>query len=284
MRSVTAEILAIGLLEGKKFWGGWEKQRTFGERTSRSILGRDNASAPIEVDFSKFNPDDYLLSWCTAVSGLEPEEDGHSIVGPHCKWVNDNGNGWLNQVLLENYHSFIMAENYQEHIQDPELSKGKILDAVSWVVERHADGYREAIPTIFIDVLVATNKKKHPRLIDDIRTNRINTMSMGCDITHSQCSRCGRSFIEGKDEPCEHIKRQLGRYYKYKDGRRKKVAELCGLPGKKGSCRFKEVSWVRKPAFYWAKRHGFIPVSHESTGRPLKALVPKDRMREMAEE
>lgn len=277
-----SNMLVVNTLEGPKFWKNWETERIASSKHLEKSRGKKNFE--YEVDFSRFTPDRYLLSWCTAVAGVEPEEDGHTIVGPHNKWINDNGNAWLNELLLESYHSFIMAENYLEHVQIPAMSKGKILDAVSWVVEKDFAGYKEPIPTIFIDVLVATDKKKHPKLVSDIKSRKINTMSMGCDITHAQCSRCGKVCEEGVDDPCDHIKNQLGRYYKWTDGKRRRTAELCGQPGRKGSCTFKEHSWVRKPAFYWAKLHGFIPESNVSTGFPLKAYVPKSRKKVMAEE
>lgn len=282
MRNIQAHMLRTNILDGSRPWNGWD-----GHRVARRNTGDANgriAKSEIEVDYSKFTPENYLLSWSTAVAGVEPEDDGHTIVTPHNKWINDNGNAWLNEVLLESYHSFILAENYLEHIQVPELSKGKILDAVTWVVHQQVGGYKEPIPTIFVDILVATNKKKHPKLCQNIMRGTIDTMSMGCDILWSQCSRCGKFFKEGHDEPCNHINEQLGRSYTDKKGIKRKVAELCGRPGMPGSCSFKECSWVRKPAFVWAKRHGFLEESKKSTGMPLKAFVPKDRMKEAAKD
>jgi intein/homing endonuclease len=156
----------------------------------------------VNVDFSRYNPSDYLLSWITAVAGVEVEDDGHTICSPHSHYINDNGNSWMNQVLLESYHSFIMAENFVEHVSIPEFSKGKVLDAVAWVVEKQYSGHREPIPTVFIDVLLATSKKKHPLLVKKIIGGVLNSISMGCDILWSQCSRCGKKIEEGIDEPC----------------------------------------------------------------------------------
>ena len=248
-----------------------------------NLGGRIARKNEIEVDYSIFTPKDYLFSWSTAMAGVEVEDDNHTIVTPHNKLINDNGNAWTNEVLLESYSSFILAENYLEHCQIPELSKGKILDAVAWVYETQVNGYPEPVPTVFIDILVATSKKKHPKLCKNIMSGAINTMSMGCNITHFQCSRCGKIFEEDTDEPCTHIKNQLARPYT-SDGKKRKVAELCGRPGDPGSCVFQECSWVLKPAFSWAKRHGFVDPIQESRGKRLRSFIPKSRFDEAAPE
>ena len=67
---------------------------------------------------------------CTIVASVAAEENGYHIK-PACNGlVNNNGNAWTNEVLLSTFRSFVGGENYLEHIQIPELSKGKILDAV----------------------------------------------------------------------------------------------------------------------------------------------------------
>lgn len=266
----------ITSVAGNRPWVEWEK-RTL---TASKLVQAETNHKPklVEVDFSKYNPTDYLLNWATAVAGVEVEDDGHTIVVPHSRWVNDNGNAWVNQTLLENYHSFILAENYLEHIQIPELSKGKILDAVAWVRREKHPNYRETLPTVFVDVLIATNKKEHPDLCKEIVAKKLNAISMGCDISWSQCSHCGRKIQEGQDDPCRHIQSELRKIYRSKDGMKRITAEFCGLAGKPGSCTFIEASWVRVPAFQPAILHSMIgPVQHHN-GWPLKAVVPASRV------
>jgi hypothetical protein len=158
MVGILSTSLRTQLLTDGKIWKDWDSHK--GKRKASGDLNGRIAKNEVEVDFSKFTPEDYLFSWVTAVAGVEAEDDGHTIVTPHLKWINDNANAWLNEVILESYHSFILAENYLEHIQVPELSKGKVLDAVTWVVHQQVGGYKEPIPTIFVDCLLATNKKK----------------------------------------------------------------------------------------------------------------------------
>jgi hypothetical protein len=106
---------------------------------------------------------------------------------------------------------------------------------------------------------------------------------MGGDVLWTQCSRCGKIVEEEQESPCTHISDQLGRYYSGKDSQKRRVSEMCGVEGKKGSFIFRELSWVAKPAFMWAKLHGFLEYSEESTGQPLKAFVPYSRYREISE-
>lgn len=265
------------------YWRSWERTARTAARNLRTISAKGHDLVP--VDFSKFTPQKYLLSHATIVGGVEMEKapNSHYIIAPHGKWINDNGNAWANQVLLESYRSFIWAENYLEHIQLPVLSKGKILDAVAWVLMEHEKGVKEPVPTVFIDILVATNRVNH-RLVNDILSSRINSMSMGCDISHFQCSRCGGVFEEGEDDPCEHITERLGENFKGKDGKKHRTAEMCGVPGHVGSCEFREASWVKVPAFGPAVRHDSLRVGEMTTGRPIRAFVPRKRIQTAARE
>jgi len=237
----------------------------------------------VEVDFSKYTPDKYLLSHATIVGGVEPAKENKDWIEPyHSRWVNDNGNAWFNQVLLESYPSFIMAENYLEHIQIKGLSKGKILDAVAWVVREIVPGRKESIPTIFVDILVATHKRRHPLLTEKILSGELNTLSMGCEISHSQCSRCGKIFPEGSEQ-CTHLEDQLGGSFN-SGGQQYRIAEMCGVRGQVGSNVFIEASWVGVPAFSWATRHSTLKLGEKWLGRPLRAFVPKDRLTSAAKD
>lgn len=280
-RHVTALAITQGILPARRPWQNWEKRQRLACRRLAEVTSRKDE--PTDVDFSVFAPDKYLLSWATIVGGVEPEKNGYFIRPAHSKWVNDNGNAWLNQVLLESYKSFIWAENYVEHIQVPALSKGKILDAVAWVVKEHEPGRTELIPTVFVDILVATHKKHH-ELVGKIQGGKLKGLSMGCNITHSQCSRCGETFEEGVDEPCSHIADSLLNYFKGSDGLKHRYAELCGVPGQTDSCEFTEASWVGVPAFGPALRHGSLRIGDKWVGRPLRAKVPHRRLREAASE
>jgi len=232
----------------------------------------------VPVDFSKYTPDKYLLSWATIVCGVEPVYNGFYIHPAHSRLINWNSNAWLNRTLLESYRSFILAENYVEHIQDQDLSKGRILDAVAWIHEFPDPLLPKSkkVPTVFVDILVATNRKNHPILIKKIENGEVGALSMGTYISHFQCSRCGIICRDGKDDPCIHVADQLGNMFRGKDDLKHVTAELCGIPGKKGSCVFQEASWVGTPAFSPAVKHGIIKEG-SIQGKPLKAYVPNYR-------
>src|SRR3990172_2477412 len=122
--------------------------------------GFNKKAAASLVDFKKiipdFDPDDYLLSHATIICSVDVEDNpkndkGHEyrVTEKTQSGINSNFDAWQKKLLLDTYKTFIGAENYLEHCQIPELSKGKILDAVA----------REVGDFIYIDILVATNRK-----------------------------------------------------------------------------------------------------------------------------
>jgi len=88
------------------------------------------AKRVIDVDWKKFNQDNFLFSHCSIVCSCRVEDNGYYIDPVCSELVNNNGNAWSNEVLLATFRTFIGADNFLEHVQISELSKGKILDAV----------------------------------------------------------------------------------------------------------------------------------------------------------
>ena len=82
------------------------------------------------IDWNEYCKDDYLFTHATIVASVATAKNGYHIQSPCDELVNNNGNAWTNEVLLSTFRSFVGGENYYEHVQVPELSKGKILDAV----------------------------------------------------------------------------------------------------------------------------------------------------------
>lgn len=241
--------------------------------------GRVRVARDIQVDWSNFTPDNYLFTHATIVSSVAVEENGYHIKPACTELVNNNGNGWTNEVLLATFRSFVGGENYLEHVQIPELSKGKILDAVLRpVIYKDTQG-REA-GVYYCDILVATNRK-HEGLVKDIESGKLTTMSMGCLADYVTCSRCG--IVLSDNQPnCEHLDRQLLTSFTDENGVERIVAELCGRMVKKGgkleadpkSVRFIEASWVEKPAFYGAVLNHYLSEVPE-TAKILAFPTPK---------
>ena len=101
--------------------------------SAQAIAARNGAlHTATSLDLSR-----YLLSQCTIVCSVAPEKivgpDGeYNIIHQACNHlVNQNGDSWLNQVLLESYPTFRGAFNFVEHNQVLSENKGRILDAVA---------------------------------------------------------------------------------------------------------------------------------------------------------
>jgi hypothetical protein len=227
-------------------------------RESSSNSSAFQKSASKNIDLSKYNPEDYLLSHCTIIASVEVDEvpnvktgqqvedGGRTIKRPYndyfitpdtAKYVNQNGDAWERDLLLSTYDSFIGAENYVEHVQVPELSKGKVVDAVA----------RDLGDTVYIDILVATNRK-HSSLVQDIENGKVNKLSMGCSISYSICTKCGNVAADECDL-CQHVKYMKGNTFTDSDGNERVIAELCGHRDDPDSVKFIEASWVVDPAF-----------------------------------
>jgi len=153
------------------------------------------------------------------------------------KFVNNNQDAWDRPLLLATYKTFIGGQSYVEHIQIPEMSKGRIIDAVA----------RDVGDSVYIDILIA-NDRKHRSLISAITSGTLQTLSMGCQVTYTQCSKCG-NVAEDETQFCNCIKYFKGNKFRDSLGVERVVAELCGHHTDSDSVKFIEASWVANPAF-----------------------------------
>lgn len=209
------------------------------------------------VSLEKFNPSDYMLTHNTIVASVDTEDGpgklGRSIEGGSAidrrwsdyyitpettPWINSNNDSWERKLLLSSFRTFVGGENYVEHLQIPEMSKGKIIDAAA----------RDIGGSVYIDILVATHRKFKP-LVASIQSGQLSTLSMGCSVVHTTCSQCG-NVAHDETQLCPHIRFMKGNTFIDALGKTRKTAELCGhLTDEPGSCRFIEASWVANPAF-----------------------------------
>jgi hypothetical protein len=123
-------------------------------------------------------------------------------IKPECsKYVNNNGDAWSRPVLLKSFRTFIGAQNFLEHVQVEDLSKGRIIDAVP----------RDLGESLYIDILVATDRK-HTDLIADIESGKMAAMSMGCFLPGTQVSLAdGRRIAIEDVVPGEMVLTHKGR-------------------------------------------------------------------------
>jgi len=217
---------------------------------------------------AKYSPDKYLLSHCTIIASVDVDlanpkdsKTDYLIHPEFSKFVNNNGDAWTKGVLKNSYKTFVGGENYLEHVQIPELSKGKIIDAVprEIVIGKSNDG--KELTTHYIDILVATDRK-HDDLIRKIEASELNSLSMGCLIKFSICSKCGNKAID-ETQACEHVRYQKNNMFFDDNGVQRKIAELCGHESEPDSVKFIEASWVRQPAFTGAVLRSFVEPSQE---------------------
>ena len=216
---------------------------------------------------SSLNPEQYLLTHATIVCSVDVVEqkgktgsvveDGQQVVRkyadyritPGCdKFINNNMDAWSRDVLMKSYKTFIGAHNFVEHVQVEDLSKGRVIDAVA----------RDIGDSVYIDILVATDRK-HSDLVDAIESGRMATMSMGCSVDFTICTKCGHVAAD-ETEMCKHIKYEKGNTFYDEKGNKHRVAELCGHPtvDPTGGVTFIEASWVATPAFPGAVMRNII--------------------------
>jgi hypothetical protein len=163
---------------------------------------------PGRVVLQEYDPSKFLLTHCSIIASVDTEHspeplgrhlvDGFQIDRRYSDWlitpetnkyINNNSDAWERKLLLSAFKTFIGGENYVEHIQIPELSKGKIIDAAS----------RDVGDSIYVDILVATDRKHRP-LIDAITSGRLQTLSMGCFLAGTPVT-----MSDGRRVPIEDV-------------------------------------------------------------------------------
>jgi hypothetical protein len=203
---------------------------------------------------AKYSPEKYLLSHCTIIAAVDTElanptdpQSDYFIHPAYSKFINNNGDAWSKQMLASCYHSFVGSNNYLEHVQIPELSKGKVVDAILREVTIGRDKTGKDLTTYYVDILVATDKK-HKDLIRKIEAKELSTLSMGCKIAYGICSKCGKKAVD-ETEACQHVRFEKNNTFYDDNGVQRKVGELCGHFSEPESVTFIDASWVRNPAF-----------------------------------
>lgn len=149
----------------------------------------------------------YVLQMITDVSpveytgkvhNFETEEDHSYVAGG---FAVHNSDAWSRGVLAKAYSTFIGGHNFVEHVQVEELSKGRLIDAVS----------RDVGDSLYVDLLIATDLK-HEALIKDIRSGAMSTLSMGCFLPGTQVSLSdGRRIAIEEVQPGDFVLTHKGR-------------------------------------------------------------------------
>lgn len=246
----------------------------------KQASGSPNSFRKAASVLDKYPPQQYLLTHATIVASVDTEEapnvktgkveeNGIVVNRPYSNYyitpetshyVNQNNDAFERQLLLNTFRTFIGASNYLEHVQVPELSKGKVIDAAA----------RDLGDTIYVDILVATDRK-HEQLIKDIESGKLNALSMGCKIAYSQCSKCG-NVASDETELCKHVKYEKGKTFIDSNGKERVIAELCGHHEDLESVTFIEASWVANPAFKGAVVRNLLNPSEQISSAAKQAM------------
>lgn len=246
---------------------GWSKVRTAATRVAGNPSTNLVAQAS-EILGRPFVPSDYLLTHCSIVASVDVEVAPSVKLGSTSvngkkhnvrwadfritqdteQWINHNRDAFARQVLLKAYPTFCGAQNFVEHIQKEELSKGRILDVV----------LRDLGKSLYADILVATDRR-HQGLVADIESGKLTTLSMGASVENTTCTQCGNVATDEVDM-CDHVRYHKGEHFYDELGQRRMVAELCGHPSLDpvGGVTFIEASWVETPAFTGAVMRNVI--------------------------
>jgi hypothetical protein len=218
-----------------------------------------------------FDPSKWLLSHMTIIASVDVDkaesgkckknELNYLIKPEYSMFVNNNGDSWERGLLKACYKTFLGADNYVEHVQIPELSKGKVIDiALREIPFTKKDG--KDLTTLYVDILIATNRS-HSDLIDKITSGEYCAASMGCLIKYSQCSQCG-NIAEDDTQACNHVRFFKNNYFYDPSGVKRIIAELCGRAEDPESCKFIDASWVRKPAFEGAVLRNILEIGADN--------------------
>ncbi len=168
----------------------------FNQRTGSNII------------LQQYQPDQFLLSHCTIIASVDTDtvkgaslgrqlvdgfqvdrQYGDYLVTPDTsRYINNNHDCWERKLLLACFRTFVGAENYVEHLQIPELSKGKIIDAAA----------RDIGDSVYVDILVATDLKHRP-LIAAVQSGQLQTLSMGCFVADTQITMADGTRVPIQD-------------------------------------------------------------------------------------
>lgn len=179
------------------------------------------------------------------LSASRKRDDSSFYVGTrlhNVQWVGEEPyTGVVHNLEVEGDNSFVLANGVAvhncEHIQIPEMSKGRIIDAVA----------RDIGDSVYIDLLVAT-ARRHKPLVAAIVGGELSTLSMGCQVTYTQCSKCG-NVAEDETQLCNCIRYAKQNTFYDDTGVQRIIAELCGHASEPETVKFIEASWVANPAF-----------------------------------
>jgi hypothetical protein len=245
--------------------------------TSKRVGGRVKTASEV---LSQYDPSRWLLSHVSIMASVDIEladandpKSDYYIKSDHSQFVNNNGDCWERELLSKTYKTFLGANNYVEHIQQPEFSRGKVVDVALREVDLGLDPFGKPSTTLYVDLLIATSWE-FPDMCQKILSGEYNAVSMGCLIAYSRCSRCG-NLAHDESEQCEHIMYYRRNTFYDEMGRKRIIAEICGHKDDPKSVTFIDASWVRKPAFVGAVLRNIVSPPESIKANIARAVTEK---------
>lgn len=241
----TSSPMLITFSEEIKSSNDWQTIRSnLTPKVARTIENVTEKFSKTKKNFviSGIDTDNYRYDHVTILHSINLESNGYWITPETERFINSNNDSWETNDLRNDAYTFVGGKNrgddyakvFEEHNQDPELAKGKVIDLVVRELPE--------TKTIAIELLIGTNKK-HQDLIDNINRGYYNGVSMGCTVEYCICSICGNE-AEESSQYCSHVKtlKPINGTSICSDGRIRKVAEICK------QSKFYDCSWVHSPA------------------------------------
>ena len=171
-----------------------------GRKTGTQSIAKDVATIELSSN-------DFIFSQASIVTSAMVEPNSYKIHPSTARFINNNGDGWTNEALKNNYDSFIGAYNFVNHVQEHDKAVGFVGDAIS---RRIIIDPEDNIYVRYIEILIATSRD-FQTLVNKILKDDIKYLSMGCEAETSQCSYCGEVFED--EELCDHLAYSKGKYY-----------------------------------------------------------------------
>lgn len=245
---------------------------------SAKALQKASGAAKKSEAVLSFNSNDWVFTQATAVCSVPVEEDGYTIKPEGLNLINDNGNSFKHKDIQKYHHTFLGAHNFVDHIQDPAESRGVVIDSVMRKLDLKNGEY-----TIYVDLLIATSKRRDAKWAAMIESGEVSFLSMGCNSSAVQCSRCGHvSFSE--EEDCDHCTFNLGLTYYDKNGIKRRISQIVTdhmneEDGDEGIF-FEEISYLSvDPAFVGAVRSHLLELEPDTE---VSVVVPRETLQREA--
>jgi len=191
------------------------------------------------------DPNDYLLIPARAVTANVPNDNLDFFGDGELKRFNASLGSRV-------YSTFNFKPHFVNHnAADSRVARGVVVDSSYNDLNDASDPYKKSVYASigsdpdkeeFVECLIAMDMSKDPALAQAYKNASVDKFSMGCDVSSTTCSVCGKVATTTWDF-CEHVRsKHSGREYDVGNGLRRRAFEICN------DVIFAELSCVDEPA------------------------------------